>query len=136
MWSWGTAETVGRLGRLGGSAARRCTGSLRAAEPRSNRVACETDSYDRRHEMDEEMTPAQPAGEPDPMAMLAFLQRLVTTMSSGGDVDALMAEAPPGFQELFADAERRAAAGEVPDLGQLMGMFGAFEEEDGTGEDG
>ena len=87
--------------------------------------------------MDDEMTPAQPGGEPDPMAMLAFLQRLVTTMSSGGDVDALMAEAPPGFQELFADAERRAAAGEVPDLGQLMGMFGASdEEEEGTAEDG
>jgi hypothetical protein len=79
--------------------------------------------------MDEEMTPGQPGGEPDPMAMLAFLQRLVTTMSSGGDVDALMAEAPPGFQELFADAERRAAAGEVPDLGQLMGMFGAGDDE-------
>lgn len=85
--------------------------------------------------MDEEMTP-QPTGEPDPMAMLAFLQRLVTTMSSGGDVDALMAEAPPGFQELFADAERRAAAGEVPDLGELMGMFGGDAAADDEVEDG
>lgn len=75
--------------------------------------------------MADEITPTGAGGEQaDPMAMLAFLQRLVTTMSSGGDVDALMAEAPPGFRELFADAERRAAAGEVPDLGAMLGMFG------------
>ena len=78
--------------------------------------------------MDEEITGGGAAGEPDPMAMLAFLQRLVTTMTSGGDVNALMAEAPPGFQELFADAERRAAAGEVPDMSQLMWMFGMDDE--------
>ena len=75
--------------------------------------------------MDEEMMPAGAGGDADPMAMLAFLQRLIATMSSGGDVHALMAEAPPGFEELFADAERRAAAGEVPDLGMMLGMFGA-----------
>ena len=66
-------------------------------------------------------------------------------MSSGGDVDALMADAPPGFRELFADAERRVQAGETPDLGALMGLFGAGsddepdddladEEEEGLGE--
>jgi hypothetical protein len=64
------------------------------------------------------------------MAMLAFLQRLVATMSSGGDVEALMATAPPGFRELFADAERRVQAGETPDLGALLGMFGAAEAEE------
>ena len=73
--------------------------------------------------MDQDM--GGPGEQVDPMAMLAFLQRLVTTMSAGGDVEALMADAPPGFQELFADAERRAQAGEVPDLSQLMGIFGA-----------
>lgn len=61
---------------------------------------------------------------PDPMAMLAFLQRLMTTMSEGGDVDALMAEAPPGFAELFADAQDRVSRGDVPDLGQLLGGLG------------
>jgi hypothetical protein len=91
--------------------------------------------------MADDLTPVEPGGEQaDPMAMLAFLQRLVATMSSGGDVDALMAEAPPGFQELFADAERRAAAGEVPDLGAMLGMFGMDvageeieDEDDGAG---
>ncbi|MDQ2670671.1 MAG: hypothetical protein M3Y31_08575, partial [Gemmatimonadota bacterium] len=39
-------------------------------------------------------------------------------------VQALMAEAPPGFDELFAEAERRAAAGEIPDLGMMLGLFG------------
>ena len=58
-------------------------------------------------------------------------------MSSGGDVDALMKEAPPGFEALFADAERRVQAGEVPDMSALMGMFGAGveEDEDDEGED-
>ena len=74
-------------------------------------------------------------GAADPMAMLAFLQRLVATMSSGGDVEALMATAPPGFRELFADAERRVQAGETPDLGALLGMFGAAEEEDDDAEE-
>jgi len=76
--------------------------------------------------------PPDSAGGPvDPMAMLAFLQRLVETMSRGGDVTALMADAPPGFEALFADAERRVQAGEVPDLSTLMGLFGAgVEDED------
>ncbi|MGE5926243.1 MAG: hypothetical protein ACM357_02730 [Gemmatimonadota bacterium] len=69
----------------------------------------------------------------DPMAMFAFLQRLVATMSSGGNVEALMATAPPGFRELFADAERRVQAGETPDLGALLGMFGAGEDDEDTG---
>ena len=69
------------------------------------------------------------ASDADPMAMLAFLQRLVATMSTGGDVEALMATAPPGFRELFADAERRVQAGETPDLGALLGMFGAGDDE-------
>ncbi len=66
----------------------------------------------------------------DPLAMIAFLQRLVATMSSGGDVEALMTDAPPGFRELFADAERRVQAGETPDLGALMGLFGAGSDDD------
>ncbi|HEX6645499.1 MAG TPA: hypothetical protein VF037_12530 [Gemmatimonadales bacterium] len=75
--------------------------------------------------------PPEPSGGPaDPMALLAFLQRLVATMSRGGDVNALMAEAPPGFEALFADAERRVQAGEMPDMSALMGMFGAGVEED------
>ncbi len=78
-------------------------------------------------------SPHPSGGAADPMAMLAFLQRLVATMSSGGDVEALMATAPPGFRELFADAERRVQAGETPDLGALLGMFGAGE--DGEDED-
>ena len=65
--------------------------------------------------------PVEPTGaDTDPMAMIAFLQRLVATMSSGGDVEGLMAGAPPGFRELFADAERRVQAGETPDLGALL----------------
>ncbi|HEU4829333.1 MAG TPA: hypothetical protein VFT04_09060 [Gemmatimonadales bacterium] len=79
--------------------------------------------------------PDSPGGDADPMAMLAFLQRLVATMSSGGDVDALMATAPPGFRELFADAERRVQAGETPDLGALLGMFGAGDDEEVDGDD-
>ena len=74
-------------------------------------------------------------GDTDPMAMFAFLQRLVATMSTGGDVDALMASAPPGFRELFADAERRVQAGETPDLGALLGMFGAGDGDDDDGND-
>lgn len=80
--------------------------------------------------------PESAPGDADPMAMLAFLQRLVATMSSGGDVDALMATAPPGFRELFADAERRVQAGETPDLGALLGMFGAGDDEDDEGTSG
>jgi hypothetical protein len=57
-------------------------------------------------------------------------------MSRGGDVNALMAEAPPGFEALFADAERRVQAGEMPDMSALMGMFGAGVEEDEEDEDG
>ena len=80
----------------------------------------------------------------DPLAMLAFLQRLVATMSSGGDVDALMADAPPGFRELFDDAERKVQAGETPDLASLLAFFGSGEdtagetdsEGDGEGEEG
>jgi hypothetical protein len=74
----------------------------------------------------------------DPMAMIAFLQRLVATMSSGGDVEGLLAGAPPGFRELFADAERRVQAGETPDLGALLGMFGADgdDEEDASDDEG
>ena len=83
---------------------------------------------------DEPVTP--PGDAADPMAMLAFLQRLVATMSSGGDVEGLMATAPPGFRELFADAERRVQAGETPDLGALLGMFGAGDEEDDEAGDG
>lgn len=79
-------------------------------------------------------SPHSPGGAADPMAMLAFLQRLVATMSSGGDVEALMATAPPGFRELFADAERRVQAGETPDLGALLGMFGAGDEEEGNAD--
>jgi hypothetical protein len=79
--------------------------------------------------------PFPPGGGADPMAMLAFLQRLVATMSSGGDVEALMATAPPGFRELFADAERRVQAGETPDLGALLGMFGAGHEDDDDGDE-
>jgi hypothetical protein len=71
----------------------------------------------------------------DPLAMIAFLQRLVATMSSGGDVEALMTDAPPGFRELFADAERRVQAGETPDLGALMGLFGAGSDDDADGDD-
>lgn len=75
--------------------------------------------------------PVEPAGgASDPMAMIAFLQRLVATMSAGGDVDALMADAPPGFRELFADAERRVQAGETPDLGALMGLFGGGDDDE------
>jgi hypothetical protein len=66
--------------------------------------------------------------------MLAFLQRLVAVMSSGGDVNALMADAPPGFRELFADAERRVQAGETPDLASLMSFFGSAEETAGESE--
>lgn len=79
--------------------------------------------------------PEAPRGDADPMAMLAFLQRLVATMSSGGDVDALMAEAPPGFRELFSDAERRVQDGETPDLGALLGMFGANDAAEDDEED-
>lgn len=87
------------------------------------------------HDADDSANDDAPTGgSADPMAMLAFLQRLVATMSSGGDVEALMATAPPGFRELFADAERRVQAGESPDLGALLGMFGAEEDED-DGED-
>jgi hypothetical protein len=87
--------------------------------------------------MADDITPPESgAGEPaDPMVMLAFLQRLITTMSSGGNVQALMAEAPPGFDELFAEAERRAAAGEIPDLGMMLGLFGdAADEADSADE--
>lgn len=78
-----------------------------------------------------EDAPNEPAaGAVDPMAMLAFLQRLVATMSSGGDVEGLMESAPPGFRELFADAERRVQAGETPDLGALLGMFGAGDDDE------
>jgi hypothetical protein len=80
--------------------------------------------------------PAESANAADPMAMLAFLQRLVATMSSGGDVDALMATAPPGFRQLFADAERRVQAGETPDLGALLGMFGAADDDEDEEEVG
>jgi hypothetical protein len=84
--------------------------------------------------------PVEPTGaSTDPMAMIAFLQRLVATMSSGGDVEGLLAGAPPGFRELFADAERRVQAGETPDLGALLGMFGADgddEEEEGDDAEG
>lgn len=81
--------------------------------------------------------PVEPTGaDADPMAMIAFLQRLVATMSTGGDVEGLMAGAPPGFRELFADAERRVQAGETPDLGALLGMFGADgDDEEDTGDD-
>ena len=80
--------------------------------------------------------PLEPTGaEADPMAMIAFLQRLVATMSSGGDVEGLMAGAPPGFRELFADAERRVQAGETPDLGALLGMFGADGDDEGADDD-
>lgn len=82
--------------------------------------------------MADDITPPEPPSEPpDPMAMLAFLQRMMSTVSEGGDVEALMAEAPPGFAELFADAERRVEAGEMPDLGRVLGMFGGEEEEEG-----
>ena len=84
-----------------------------------------------------EPEPNGPGADADPMAMLAFLQRLVATMSTGGDVEALMAAAPPGFRELCADAERRVQAGETPDLGALLGMFGAGEDEgNDEGDDG
>lgn len=73
--------------------------------------------------------PESPRHGSDPLAMLAFLQRLVATMSSGGDVNALMADAPPGFRELFDDAERRVQAGETPDLASLMSLFGTAEED-------
>lgn len=88
-------------------------------------------------DLPESPDPAEPSGaDSDPMAMIAFLQRLVATMSSGGDVDALMAGAPPGFRELFADAERRVQAGETPDLGALLGMFGADAEDAEESDDG
>ena len=80
--------------------------------------------------------PAEPSGgDADPMAMMAFLQRLVATMSTGGDVEGLMAGAPPGFRELFADAERRVQAGETPDLGALLGMFGADADDEDADDD-
>lgn len=80
--------------------------------------------------------PAEPSGgDADPMAMIAFLQRLVATMSTGGDVEGLMAGAPPGFRELFADAERRVQAGETPDLGALLGMFGADADDEDADDD-
>jgi hypothetical protein len=86
--------------------------------------------YDPNEPLDHGEPAASPGDAADPMAMLAFLQRLVATMSSGGDVEGLMATAPPGFRELFADAERRVQAGETPDLGALLGMFGAGDDED------
>lgn len=87
-------------------------------------------------------TPA-PAGEgapgdlPDPMALLAFVQRMMQTASEGGDMEALMAQAPPGFAAIFEEAQRRAAAGEVPDMSAMMGIFGGIDAEDPetTGEE-
>jgi hypothetical protein len=67
--------------------------------------------------------------EADPMALLAFLQRVLDTVASGGDLEALMAEAPPGFTELFAEAQRRAEAGDVPDIDAVLGMLGGEDEE-------
>lgn len=82
---------------------------------------------------DDSELPESPRHDAAPLAMLAFLQRLVATMSSGGDVNALMADAPPGFRELFDDAERRVQAGETPDLASLMTFFGSGE--DAVGDD-
>lgn len=76
----------------------------------------------------------------DPMALLAFMQRLMTTLQQGGDVEALMAQAPPGFQELFLEAQQRMASGDLEgiDLDALMGggMMGpADDDEPVEGED-
>ena len=48
---------------------------------------------------------------------------------------ATVAGAPPGFRELFADAERRVQAGETPDLGALLGMFGADADDEDADDD-
>lgn len=86
--------------------------------------------------MDDETMPPELPSDADPMAMLAFLQRVLNTISSGGDLEALMAEAPPGFTELFAEAQRRADAGEVPDIDQVLGMLGDEEPDGGEKEPG
>lgn len=59
----------------------------------------------------------------DPAALLAFMQRLMATIQQGGDVDAMLAEAPPGFDALFLEAQRRLAAGELAGFDSLLGGF-------------
>lgn len=90
---------------------------------------------------DEPELPGLPPMPPDadPMALLAFMQRLMTTLQQGGDVEALMAQAPPGFEELFLEAQQRMASGDLDglDLGAL-GLpdldLGASAEEEGEDE--
>jgi hypothetical protein len=82
---------------------------------------------------DEPRMPELPP-DADPAALLAFMQRLMTTLQQGGDLEALMAEAPPGFDALFLEAQRRMASGELAGLDPFMGGFGGFEEDDDDAE--
>ncbi|HEU4699374.1 MAG TPA: hypothetical protein VFS40_09345 [Gemmatimonadales bacterium] len=90
---------------------------------------------------DEPDLPGLPPMPPDadPMALLAFMQRLMAAIQQGGDVEALMREAPPGFQELFLEAQQRMASGDLDgiDLDALMGggLMGLGDDEPVEGED-
>jgi hypothetical protein len=79
--------------------------------------------------MSEEPSLPELPPDADPTALLAFMQRLMTTLQQGGDVEALMAEAPPGFDALFMEAQRRMASGELAGLDPFMGGFGGFDED-------
>lgn len=65
-----------------------------------------------------------PSGAPsgvDPAALLAFVQRLMSELAQGGDLHELLAQAPPGFAEVFSEAQRRLDAGQLDDLGLFVG---------------
>jgi hypothetical protein len=69
---------------------------------------------------DEPQFPEMPS-DADPMALLAFMQRLMGALQRGEDPTPLLADAPPGFQELFLEAQQRMERGELGDLDALAG---------------
>jgi hypothetical protein len=77
---------------------------------------------------DDPQFPEMPA-DADPMALLAFMQRLMGALQRGEDPTELLADAPPGFQELFLEAQQRMQSGDLPDLESLGGLdaLGGFD---------
>ncbi|HET8648605.1 MAG TPA: hypothetical protein VFL95_01075 [Gemmatimonadales bacterium] len=73
--------------------------------------------------------PDLPPGS-DPAALMAFMQRLMNEMMQGGDINELLSQAPPGFAELFAEAQRQMESGNLDGLGLFGGDPDAGDEND------
>ena len=82
----------------------------------------------------EPLMPDMPS-DADPAALMQFMQRILGELQAGRDPSPLLAEAPPGFEQIMAAAQQQMEEGGMPDLGMFMGGEDGSDEDDEDAEE-